>query len=37
MVHINYLKKYPNTKIETKTLIQLMALKGNEFIDNKFY
>ena len=42
MDHINngpyqLLKKYPTTKIETKTLKQLMALKDNEFIDNKSY
>ena len=30
-------KKYPTTKIETKTLKQLIALKDNEFIDNKLY
>ena len=42
MDHINngpyqLLKKYPTSKIETKTLKQLMALKDNEFIDNKLY
>ena len=31
------LKECPSTKIETKTLKQLMALKDNEFIDNKLY
>ena len=36
MVHISYLKN-PTTKIETKTLNQLMAQKDNEFIDNKLY
>ena len=30
-------KKYPTTKIETKTLKQLIALKDNEIIDNKLY
>ena len=42
MDHINngpyqLLKKYPTTKIETKTLKQLMDLEDNEFIDNKLY
>ena len=37
MVHINYLKKYPNTNIKAKTVKQLKALKDNEFIDNKLY
>ena len=31
------LKEYPTPKIETKSLKQLMPLKGNEFIDNKLY
>ena len=40
--HINnglyqLLKEYPTTKIETKILKQLMALKDNDFIDNKLY
>ena len=30
-------KEYPTTKIETKSLKQLMALKDNEFINNKLY
>ena len=42
MHHINngpcqLLKKDPTTKIRTKTLKQLKALKDNEFIDNKLY
>ena len=37
MVHINYLKKDPTTKIKTKTLKQLKVLKDNEFIDNRLY
>ena len=37
MVHINYLKKDPTTKIKAKTLKQLNILKDNEFIDNKLY
>ena len=42
MDHINHcpyqlLKKDPTTKIETKTLKQLMVLKDHEFIDNKLY
>ena len=40
--HINngpyqLLKKYPATKIKTKTLKQLRVLKDNEFVDNKLY
>ena len=31
------LKKDPTTKIKTKTLKQLKALKGNKFTDNKLY
>ena len=31
------LKKDPTTKIETRTLKQLKALKDNEFIDHKLY
>ena len=42
MDHINHcpyqlLKKDPTTKIETKTLKQLMVLKDHEFTDNKLY
>ena len=42
MEHINngpyqLLKKDPTTKIKTKTLKQLKALKDNEFIDSKVY
>ena len=37
MVHINYIKKDPTTKIKSKTLKQLKVLKGKKFIDNKLF
>ena len=37
MVHINYLKKDPTTKIKAKPLKQLKVLKENKFVDNKLY
>ena len=37
MVHIHYIRKDPTTKIRTKKLKQLKALKDKEYIDNKLY